>query len=239
MATGPLTPALDVSVDRVVATRFPNYRGAVVIASGLANGPSDEASEALLADAEQSLRARSLERVADDPHLAAWRATFSAFGAKPSKYPSSAEALASRVLKGAELPRINALVDIYNAMSVKHLIPLGGEDSDRLVGPLRLVEADGTEEFDPRADGAAVEHPIAGEVAWRDDAGVTCRRWNWRQGRRTQITEATTSAFFIVDTLVPPLDSAALEAVLEELVTHLSARASGAAITAQMIGAGG
>lgn len=34
----------------------------------------------------------------------------------------------------------------------------------------------------------AVEHPRPGEVIWRDDAGVTCRQWNWRQCTRTRIT---------------------------------------------------
>jgi DNA/RNA-binding domain of Phe-tRNA-synthetase-like protein len=70
---------------------------------------------------------------------------------------------------------------------------------------------------------------------WRDDAGVTCRRWNWRQGRRTQITEATTSAFFIVDTLIPPLDATALAAVLEDLTAQLRDRSPGAALAAHPI----
>jgi DNA/RNA-binding domain of Phe-tRNA-synthetase-like protein len=30
---------------------------------------------------------------------------------------------------------------------------------------------------------------------------VTCRRWNWRQGHRTQLTEHTTRAFFVFDRL--------------------------------------
>ena len=46
-----------------------------------------------------------------------------------------------------------------------------------------------------------VEHPDPGEVVWRDDAGVTCRRWNWRQCTRTRLTAATTRAVFVVDTL--------------------------------------
>ena len=43
----------------------------------------------------------------------------------------------------------------------------------------------------------------AGEIVWRDDAGVTCRRWNWRQCVRTRLTEATTEALFIIDGLGP------------------------------------
>jgi len=184
-----------------VHAEHPDYVALILVASGLANGPTDPGSEAQLVDAEQRLRDSGLERAADHPHVASWRAAFGRFGAKPSRYPSSAEALMSRVLKGQELPRINVLVDIYNAVSVRHVVPLGGEDADRLEGPLRLTIAAGDEPFDPRGDGADVEHPAPGEIVWRDDLGVTCRRWNWRQGRRTQITDATTRAFFVFDRL--------------------------------------
>jgi DNA/RNA-binding domain of Phe-tRNA-synthetase-like protein len=213
--------ALDVSVavDERIFAAHPGYIAAIVLAEGLGNGPSDDRSSALLEEAERELLARGLARAADDPHLAEWRAAFSRFGAKPKRYPCSAEALAARVLKGGSLPRINALVDLYNAISVRHLIPVGGEDLDRLEGPLRLTIADGSERF----DGAEDEAPKPGEVVWRDDAGVTCRRWNWRQCARSRITTETSSALFILDALDPLTDDAvhaaadALTAALLEL----------------------
>jgi len=108
------------------------------------------------------------------------------------------------VLKGESLPRINALVDTYNAISLKYVIPVGGEDLDQLSGDLRLVRAED------------------GEVVWRDDVGVTCRRWNWRQEPRTRLTEDTTNAFFVFDQL-PPQN--AVDAAVQELIGHLEARA--------------
>jgi DNA/RNA-binding domain of Phe-tRNA-synthetase-like protein len=194
-------PAFEVRVDPSVHAKHPDYVALVLLASGLTNGPSDAGSEAQLMAAEEHVRATGLAKATDHPHIAAWRAAFSAFGAKPSRYPSSAEALITRVLKGQPLPRVNALVDLYNAVSVRHVVPLGGEDADRLEGPLRLTVAVGDEPFDPRDDGIDVEHAAAGEVVWRDDRGVTCRRWNWRQGRRTQLTDDTTRAFFVFDRL--------------------------------------
>jgi len=194
-------PGFEVRVDHAVHAAHPDYVALVLVASGLANGPSDAGSEAQLAAAEAHLRASGLARATDHPHIAAWRAAFSAFGAKPSRYPSSAEALIARVLKGQPLPRVNALVDLYNAISVRHVVPIGGEDADRLEGPLRLTVAAGDEPFDPRADGTDVETVAAGEVVWRDDRGVTCRRWNWRQGRRTQLTQDSTRTFFVFDRL--------------------------------------
>ena len=50
---------------------------------------------------------------------------------------------------------------------------------------------------------------------------VTCRRWNWRQGRRTQLREDTTTALLILDALQPMTDGAVLAAA-EDLAAHLS-----------------
>jgi DNA/RNA-binding domain of Phe-tRNA-synthetase-like protein len=183
-----------------VAGLHPEYVATVLVVEGIPNGPSDDASRRALRDAEEHLRARGLTRAADHPHIAAWRAAFSAFGAKPSKYPCSAEALAARVLKGDRLPEINRLVDLYNAVSVTHLVPLGGEDLDRLQGSLRLVVAAGDESFETAGDGDG-QSPTPGEIVWRDDVGVTCRRWNWRQGSRTRLEDSSHRAFFVFDRL--------------------------------------
>jgi len=58
-------------------------------------------------------------------------------------------------------------------------------------------------------------------VVWCDDAGVTCRRWNWRQARRTQLRDDTTTALFLLDALDPMTDEA-LQAAADDLSTHLS-----------------
>jgi DNA/RNA-binding domain of Phe-tRNA-synthetase-like protein len=211
---------IEAAVDPRVFERHPDYVAVVVAADGLANGPTDAESDGRLADAEHHLRARGLARAADAPEIAAWRAAFSAFGAKPKQYPCSAEALAQRVLKGGELPRVNRLVDLYNAISVRRLIPVGGEDLDRLRGPLRLTLAAGDERFEaPGGD----EPPKPGEVVWRDDLGVTCRRWNRRQGTRTRLTGATTRAFFVFDRL-GALPREELEAAVADLEAALGAR---------------
>jgi DNA/RNA-binding domain of Phe-tRNA-synthetase-like protein len=117
---------------------------------------------------------------------------------------------------------VNRLTDLYNAISVLHQLPLGGEDLTRYRGAPRLVRATGEEPFDTVADGAAViEHPELGEVVWCDDAGVTCRRWNWRQARRTELTDDTTTALFILDAL-DPITGEALAAAADDLIAHLT-----------------
>jgi DNA/RNA-binding domain of Phe-tRNA-synthetase-like protein len=152
--------------------------------------------------------------------VAAWREAYRAFGAKPQRTRNSLEALLRRA--GSGLPRVNRLTDLYNAVSVLHQIPLGGEDLTRYTGAPRLIRATGTEPFGTAADGVAVtEYPEPGEVVWCDEAGVTCRRWNWRQARRTQLREDTTTALFILDALGPVSDEA-LSAAADDLVAHLT-----------------
>jgi DNA/RNA-binding domain of Phe-tRNA-synthetase-like protein len=209
----------------------PGFSHVAVEAHGLVNGPSNEDSSALLDDAARRLAARLGGRAPhEDPHMAAWREAYAAFGAKPSRTRNSAEALARRALADGGLPRINVLVDLYNAVSVAHLIPVGGEDIDRIKGGMGLVRATGDEPFATTAGGeAAVEHPEAGEVVWCDDEGVTCRRWNWRQGVRTRLTEASVNALFLLEGMGPAAGGQA-SAAAAELAESLEKLSPGARI---------
>ncbi|SFS87701.1 B3/4 domain-containing protein [Streptomyces sp. ok210] len=225
-----MTPTLTVSDD--VRTLAPGFTYLTVEARGLVNGESNEDSSALLDDATRRLVARLDGRAPhEDPHVAAWRDAYTAFGAKPSRTRNSAEALARRALTDAGLPRINVLVDLYNAISVAHLIPVGGEDTDRIQGAMRLVRSTGQEPFRTVAGGEeAVEHPEPGEVVWCDDEGVTCRRWNWRQGVRTRLTEESANALFLLEALAP-MTIGELEAAGTELAESLEKLSPGAQIT--------
>ena len=207
-------------VDAAVFALRPDYRAVLLAVDGLVSSPSDDASEALLQQAEAVARQALREHPVDQlPHIAAWREAYRAFGAKPQRTRSSVEALTRRAEAG--LPRVNRLTDLYNAVSVLHQLPVGGEDLSRYCGAPQLIRATGAETFDTTAGGAAVtEHPDPGEVVWCDDAGVTCRRWNWRQARRTQLSEHTTSALFILDAL-DPMTNEELHAAAEDLTSHL------------------
>ncbi len=198
-------PWLDsASVDDGVFGLRPDYRALLLTAEDLRGGRSDAVSERILTNAEATARRRLDGRPLEQlPQLAAWREAYRAFGAKPQRTRPSVEALLRR-LEPPGLPRIDRITDVYNAVSIAHLLPIGGEDRAAYIGRPRLVRADGNEPFHTTAAGApAVEHPDTGEVVWRDDAGVTCRRWNWRQCTRTRITTGTRSALFILDALDP------------------------------------
>jgi DNA/RNA-binding domain of Phe-tRNA-synthetase-like protein len=212
----------------------PDYRVLLMVVDGIPPGPSDDISEGVLKEAEESARtALKNQPVTEIPHVAAWRDAYKAFGAKPQKIRNSLEALLRRVDKG--LPRVNRLTDIYNAISIKHQVPVGGEDLDKYNGPPVLIRATGQETFDTASGGETVQELAdPGEVVWCDDAGVTCRRWNWRQCRRTGLTDGTTRVLFIFDALEPMSDDA-LIAAADDLSSILKTLSEKVHVTRRMI----
>ena len=169
-------------------------------------------------------------------HLEAWAQVFRVFGAKPQRTPCSVAAMRKRVEKSGSLPSINPIVDLYNAVSLQYAIPVGGEDYDRYSGVPRLIRADGTEVFDTNKNGSpSTENPDEGEVVWCDDKGVTCRRWNWRQGTRTQISPDSKNMWFILERL-DPMPEAMLQEAADTLIAHLESALEAPKITLTHIG---
>lgn len=220
----------DISVAQAVFELRPDYVVSLIEISGLPSGPSDDQSREQLELAVQHAMADGGDQ---HPHILAWRDAFRGFGVRPKRTPPSADALRQRLDRG--LPAINRVVDIYNAVSVEHAIPVGGEDMDRYVGSARLVLATGEESFDIFSEGRLVnDPPLPGEVVWRDDEGVTCRRWNWRQCVRTRITEESSRGYFLLERL-EPLQVTALESAAADLIERLCKLAPAATVRERTI----
>lgn len=197
--------------------KFPEAWVGVLVARDLDNRGEEGALVDLVRAAQEDL----LERIhggvlTEHPRIACWREAYRAFGAKPKKHPSSIESLARRSLKGEPLRSINKLVDLYNTISLRHLLPAGGEDLEKVQGDIELTLA-GDGEAPVRLLGEREERaPRAGEVIYRDEVGSICRRWNWKEAERTKLTEETRHAVLVIESL-PPVEPRELDAALEEL----------------------
>jgi len=194
-----------------IADDFPDFRVGVVVAEGLTIAPARaESLEKLIREREIAARAHwSGYELARIPGIAAWRSAYKAFGVKQTRYRSSVERLLKNVLAGRDLPRVNAFVDLYNAVSLTHVLPLGADDLDRIAPPLAFRPAHDGDSFVDMASGTAdeagdggenggaaneAESPKPGEIVYADADKVLCRRWNWRQDARSLIGLETTRA---------------------------------------------
>jgi DNA/RNA-binding domain of Phe-tRNA-synthetase-like protein len=206
------------SIAPEIFEKFPGYIRGVVIAHQVTNGPSPPELVQLMREAEVSVRARvNVEQIAEEPHIKAWREAYRAFGAKPSEFRSSIEAMARRAARGDELPSISALVDLGNIMSLRHMLPAGAHAIDLLKGDIELRFATGDEDFVPFGS-EELEHPLPGEVIFVENSTKTVltRRWTWRQGNHTLTLPETTAIEFNVDGL-PPVTRTEVEAAAAEV----------------------
>lgn len=102
------------------------------------------------------------------PSILATRNTYKKLGKDPNRYRPSAEALRRRILKGAELYKINTIVDAINLISLKTGHSIGGFDADLIKGSLELGVGQKDEQFEAIARGFL---NIEGLPVYRDDIG--------------------------------------------------------------------
>jgi lysyl-tRNA synthetase class 2 len=169
----------------------------------------EEKLEAVIADAgKQPIDIKS------DSRTAVWNEAHRQFKSNPNKFPPAHCALLKRLRKpGIHLPFINKIVAIMNYNSIKDATPVGGDDLSHAGECLELRYATGSENFTPLGRPEVVEHPNAGEIIYvvAESDEVMCRRWNWRNGHKTRITEETRAIVMNIDFLGEQSEARALE----------------------------
>lgn len=203
-------------IDKKVFEKFPELSVGIVVARGINNKGEDKEIYKLLIEVEDLIKANfTPDAIAKHKLIAPWRAAYLAFGAKPKKHHNSVESLLRRILKAETLPRINKLVDLYNYLSLKHLVPMGADDLNEVIGNIKLTFALGNETFIALGKGGR-SNPEKGEVIYRDELEVLCRRWNWRECYKTRITEDTKDVILYVEGL-KPVTEPELKKIINEL----------------------
>ena len=191
-------------IDKKIFDKFPDLNIGVVIAKGINNSEDNDEIMNLIRSEESEIRKNfDSQTLSQNPKIDCWRKAYSLFGAKPKENLSSVENLYKLVLKGAEIRQINLLVDIYNLICLKHMVPLGGEDLDKVQGNIKLAIAGANEpavlllgDKDPR-------QPHEGEIIYKDDISAICRRFNWREADRTKLTKETKNVILVAEGLLP------------------------------------
>jgi len=205
-------------IDRNIFEDFPGFVVGVVSVRGADNsGTHGEVMEMIRGKEKRISGVYDRETLKDAPQVRAWRDAYRVFGVKKGQYTSSVENLHRMVLAGRELRAINPLVDIYNYISLKYMLPVGGEDLRAASGDVVLRRAGEGEpevlligEHDARS-------PKVGEVIYADDVSAICRRWNWREADRTKLTVETKDCVLVIDAL-PPATKGEVQIAMDELV---------------------
>lgn len=210
------------TIEPEIWAAFPGLRVVVAAAEGIDNRTERSALVAAVEEAQEALRGGwEYPNSQSHPRVAAWRQAFKSVGVSVKKHQSSIEALCRRVLAGNDLPRINPLVDFYNLVSLRHVVPAGGWDIEELAGGgIRLGRSRGGELFRELGRETVVEVG-EGEVGYLDDRGIITRHFVWRQSDRAKVAPDT-QRLFLVSEILPELEDAVAAAVESDFVAGLA-----------------
>lgn len=187
-------------IDQKILKKYPKINIGVLVFQDINVKESNTEVEKIKRDVEELVRASgyTVETISEHPLIRTWREIYRSFGAKPSKFRCSAEALLRRILKGEHLPQVNTLVDLYNSISVKYYLPIGGYDYDKIEGDIFLRFSKIGDFFLPLR-GDTYEFLEEGEVVYANSSKVICRKWNYRDCEQTKITTDTKNAILFID----------------------------------------
>lgn len=183
------------TIDEEIFGLFPTIKIGVLVCEIDNMRYGDDRLEEVLDDVRAHF---AFERPQDHPCIRVWREAYKKMGIPVSKYLSSVEAYLKRALTGGPFPRINPIVDLCNAASLKHLVPVRGHSLDAIDGSIQLCITKGGEVFVP-IDLGEQEMVKKGEVVYKDEKEILTRRWVWKQCNKDRIVNETTNVFVTVD----------------------------------------
>jgi len=217
-------------IEEDVFKMFPQFCRGIVVAAGIDNSRSCPELEKLLREQEEKMRQDTNMDLATHPRLLAWKDAYRKFGSNPNKFTPSIVFLAKQVKSGKPLRSISPAVDAFNIISIRHIIPCGGDDMGSVEEDVTLGRAASDETFAPIFKPEEVEHPEAGEVIYvnRRTRRVLCRRWNWRNADFSKITPETRNLAINVDGMMPAIGRTEIEESAEELKQLLLQHCGGA-----------
>jgi DNA/RNA-binding domain of Phe-tRNA-synthetase-like protein len=190
----------EISMESKLSGAFPDAQIRFVAAYGLHNTDDwPEVISAIEALERRVSRGDWVPAGKEDPSIASWHDAYRSFGTNPNRCRPSVDALSRRLAKNHVLPRINPAVNLYNYISVKHAVPAGAFDLDKISGPVTIRFAQEGDRFVPLGEPDTEETPNQGEVVYADGSRILTRHWNYRDSDFTKVTERTTNAVFIFE----------------------------------------
>lgn len=222
-------------IENRVFEMFPAFRRGVVIAADINNALGDPAIDQLLSAAIANVTINASEK--ERERIAVWNDAYRRLGIDPLQVTPSISFLLNQIRRGKPPRSINTLVNIFNALSVKWIMPCGGDDLAPINGDdLRLGFARGSETFSPLFKPTVVENPLAGELIYYtpQTGKVLCRRWTWRNSDFSKLTTGTRTAAINLDFMKPLFTDKDIEAAVDEL-SDLVKQSCGKVVKSQIL----
>lgn len=184
------------SIDKSVFELNPQIKFGILVGHDIKNSATNEKDVERLRNAEAKMKEGIKQEELRELHnVALYRDVMIKSGLNPNKYPPSVEAMFKRIIKGGQLPVINALVDLCNAVSIENTISLGGHDLKDIHKDLEVRYSKSNDIFLPFGE-TEYESVPENELVFTSGNVVQTLKWVWRQSELGKVTLDTSDVFF-------------------------------------------
>jgi len=184
------------TIDSSVFKLNPDIKFGILVGNNIKNTVTTPEDEERLRIAEAIMREKiNPDEIRELSNVKLYREVVKSSGINPNKYLPSVEAMFKRIVKGGQLPVINALVDLCNAVSIEKGISLGGHDLKDIHEDLEVRYSRKGDVFLPFGS-EDYEDVEENELIFTSGNIVQTYKWLWRQSELGKLTLDSTDVFF-------------------------------------------
>ncbi len=169
---------MKISVSNEIYKIFPKYINGILIITDLNNHTSSKDPYGLLKQVTKHIKLSD--------NISKWNKYLEKAGIDHKKYPSSIETMS----KKKNISSINPIVDLYNFISLREMVPMGGYDLSKVTKDLEIRHSKEGDSFTPLLSNESYA-TNTGDIVFVEDKTVLCDKWVWKQNDYHKVTKET------------------------------------------------
>ena len=201
---------MKIALDKEIFVKYPQLKVGFIYAWGIDNRTNLKESIHLLRDVEDAVRLSFHKETVKNHYLISpWAVAQEEFGKEAKHYQTSVEKVLQKVLQRKKIAVTNVVTNILNYIALKHIIPIGVDDTAEVQGDITFSVATGKEKK------GVLQKLKQGELYYHDEKGILGTKLDYWKNTRTKLIP--TSVFGLVHLeALPPLTPKKVQAILKE-----------------------
>jgi DNA/RNA-binding domain of Phe-tRNA-synthetase-like protein len=203
-----------VRINKEVFREFhPRFMVGLVFARNISHQHAKEARH-LLNDVVRVIRlVHKKDKLKYHNFISPWDLLVEEKGKRARHYQTALEKLIRNVLNRRSIGARNVVTNLMRYISLKHTLPVSGDDVAKIKGDIVFAIATGRERL-------FIKKIKRGTLLYKDDQSIIGVKMDFRKTKRTEVTQKSTDVLIHIDAL-PPVTKKKLRAVVNEMAQLL------------------
>jgi DNA/RNA-binding domain of Phe-tRNA-synthetase-like protein len=201
---------MKITVKKSVFKKYSKLKIAFVFVECIDNSMKLEESKHLLKETEQ-LIGFTFNKDTAETHLliSPWKTAQEEFGKEAKHYQTSVERLINKVIKGKTTATGNVVGNLSKYLALKHIVPFGVDNFDKIKGDLIFDLASGREKV------GVLRNLKKGALYYKDDKSILGTKLDYWKSKRTALDKKSKSVLIHFE-ILPPVNGKKLGELLKE-----------------------